>query len=105
MISNIMRRFDKRIPIMVVAGAIAAILLLLPGSALGVTTGVTAAKSDYLLGEMVKFSGQIDFAAGETKTIDSVTFTVTGNQGEPQILPVHPGTYTYPTTNVSAVVT
>ena len=79
--------------------------LLLPGSALGVTTAVSAAKSDYLLGEVVQFSGQIDFSAGEVKQIDSATFTVSGNQGVSQALPLGPGTYTYPATNVTAVVT
>ena len=104
MSNSFVQSLYRRIPPVVVASALAALLILFPGSALGLSTTVSADKSGYLLGELVQFTASVTFDEGEIKNINSVTLVVNGNQGVSQVLPLAEGTYSYPDNNLSVSV-
>ena len=104
MSNSFVQSLYRRIPPLMIASALAAVLILFPGSALGLATTVQADKSDYLLGEIINFTASLEFDEGEIKNLNSVTLAVNGNQGLSQSLPVAEGTYSYPDNNLDVTV-
>jgi hypothetical protein len=94
----------QRVPAGILTVLIAAAIFLFPGSALGISTNISADRSTYLLGELVQFTASMTFNEGEIKNINSVTLVVNGSQGLTKVLPVDEGTYSYPNDNLSVTV-
>ena len=81
---------------LLITGVIAGTLLLFPGIAVGVTPSVGTDKTTYLLGETVNLPGSIAFAEGEILPISTVTLNISGPQPLNEVLPISPGHYEIP---------